>query len=292
MDKKLTLKRLIIYIAFAFVLTWVIYYIGYHLICGYTDMYENPMPTIIGFLTMLSPAAANFITRAITHEGMKNSMLKFNIKGNIKYYIMAFAVIIVSGVVSGICCALIFEHKIKLQASIWEIILYTLWFTAAAVSAIIMYFGEEFGWRGYMFPKLKELMGTTKALIVSGIIWGLWHTPMLIDGHNFGKDTPLYPFSNIILMCVFCFFMGTFLTYLTERTNSIYPAAIAHALTNNVASILEGFMISGKTAENLSHMQIMLMLYIPISVVGIVVFIVLIKVKKNTLPTVESGSDC
>jgi hypothetical protein len=80
--------------------------------------------------------------------------------------------------------------------------------------------------------------------------------------------------------------------YLTERTNFIYPAAIAHALTNNVASILEGFMISDKTAENLSHMQIMLMLYIPILVVGIVTFIVLIKEKKNTLPTVESGSDC
>jgi membrane protease YdiL (CAAX protease family) len=291
MNKKLTLKRLIIYIAFAFGLTWVIYYIGYHLICGYTDIYANPMPTILGILIMLCPTAANFITRAITHEGMKNSMLKFNIKGNIKYYVMAFVVIIVSGIAAGICCALIFAHEIKLQASVWEIILYTLWFTAVAISAIIMYFGEEFGWRGYMFPKLKELMGTAKALIVSGIIWGLWHTPMLIDGHNFGKDAPLYPFSNILLMCVLCFFMGAFLTYLTERTSSVYPAAIAHALINNVAGILAGFMISDKTAENLSHIQIMLMLYIPIAIVGIVAFVMLVRGKKKTLPTVESNAN-
>jgi membrane protease YdiL (CAAX protease family) len=194
---------------------------------------------------------------------------------------MAFAVIIISGIAAGICCALIFAHEIKLQASVWEIILYTLWLTAVALSAIIMYFGEKFGWRGYMFPKLKELMGTTKALIVSGIIWGLWHTPMLIDGHNFGKDATLYPFSNILLMCVFCFFMGAFLTYLTERTNSIYPAAIAHALTNNVAGILEGFMISDEAAESLSHIQIILMLYIPIAVVGIVAFVLLTREKKR-----------
>jgi hypothetical protein len=100
MDKKLTLKRLLVYIAFAFGLTWVIYYIGYHLICGYTYIYANPMPTILGILIMLCPAVANFITRAITHEGMKNSMLKFNIKGNVKYYVMAFAVIIALGIVA------------------------------------------------------------------------------------------------------------------------------------------------------------------------------------------------
>jgi membrane protease YdiL (CAAX protease family) len=275
----------------AFGITWVIYYIGYHLICGYDDIYENPMPTLIGLLTMLGPATANFITRAITHEGMEHSKLKFNIKGNVRYYVMAFVVTIVSGIVAGVCCALIFAHRIELQASIGETILYTLWFTAVAVSGGIMYFGEEFGWRGYMFPKLKELMGTGRALVVSGIIWGLWHTPMLIDGHNFGKDAPLYPISNILLMCVFCYFAGAFLTYLTEKTNSIYPATIAHALINNVSGILVGFMVSDQTAENISHMQIMLMLYIPIVIVGTVATVMLLRDKQRTLLTVESTSN-
>ncbi|WP_048106776.1 CPBP family intramembrane glutamic endopeptidase [Methanosarcina barkeri] len=39
-------------------------------------------------------------------------------------------------------------------------------------------FGEEFGWRGYSLPKLLPLE-RKKALIISSIIWGLWHLRLL-----------------------------------------------------------------------------------------------------------------
>jgi len=49
-------------------------------------------------------------------------------------------------------------------------------------------FGEELGWRGYLLPKLMPL-GKTKAYLILGIIWGLWHLPMVLVGFMY----PGYP---------------------------------------------------------------------------------------------------
>ena len=41
-------------------------------------------------------------------------------------------------------------------------------------------------------------------------------------------------------MCVFCVFTGIIFTWLTEKTNSVFPAAFAHAVNNNVTSLIIG----------------------------------------------------
>lgn len=81
------------------------------------------------------------------------------------------------------------------------------------------------------------------ACIVSGIIWGVWHTPAIIDGLNFGKDYAGYPFVGIALMCLFCTFTGIIFTWLTEKTDSVYPAAFAHAVNNNAAPLITSVTI-------------------------------------------------
>lgn len=49
-------------------------------------------------------------------------------------------------------------------------------------------FGEELGWRGFLLPKLMPL-GKWKAIILSNVIWGFWHAPVIMQGHNY----PGYP---------------------------------------------------------------------------------------------------
>ena len=99
-------------------------------------------------------------------------------------------------------------------------------------------FGEEYGWRGYLYPKLEAVAGRPAALIAGGIIWGLWHAPLTVQGHNFGTDYPGFPYTGILLMCGSCVIMGIFFHWLTLKTGSIYPASIAHSTTNNGASLL------------------------------------------------------
>ena len=48
-------------------------------------------------------------------------------------------------------------------------------------------FGEEFGWRAYLQPKLMPL-GFRKAMLLMGLIWGVWHWPLIAMGHNYGLD--------------------------------------------------------------------------------------------------------
>ena len=46
-------------------------------------------------------------------------------------------------------------------------------------------FGEKFGWRAYLLPNLVEY-GKCKALLLSSLIWGVWHWPVVLMGHNYG----------------------------------------------------------------------------------------------------------
>lgn len=49
------------------------------------------------------------------------------------------------------------------------------------ISVYLLYaYGEEVGWRGYMFPQLLERYEPSKALLVHNAIWAVWHLPILL----------------------------------------------------------------------------------------------------------------
>lgn len=87
--------------------------------------------------------------------------------------------------------------------------------------------GEELGWRGYLLPKLFPL-GKGKAFTLSGLIWGLWHAPVIIAGYNY----PGYPVLGVIMMILFTILAGTYLGALRLKYNSVLLATFAHAAIN------------------------------------------------------------
>jgi len=97
-------------------------------------------------------------------------------------------------------------------------------------------FGEEFGWRAYLLPKLLPL-GTRKAVLLSGVIWGLWHAPVIAMGHNYGLDYPGFPWLGILMMIWFCVTLGTLLGWLTLKEGSVWPAVIGHGAINGIAAL-------------------------------------------------------
>jgi membrane protease YdiL (CAAX protease family) len=102
--------------------------------------------------------------------------------------------------------------------------------------------GEELGWRGYLLPKLAALMGKKRAVLLSGVIWGLWHAPIIAMGYNYGTGYPGFPWLGIGAMILFCLFVGSFFSWLTFRIPSAVPAIIAHGALNGMASISMLFM--------------------------------------------------
>src|SRR5690606_5169549 len=75
-------------------------------------------------------------------------------------------------------------------------------------------FGEEFGWRAYLQPKLMPL-GFRKAMLAVGVIWGLWHAPIIAMGHNYGFGYPGEPWTGILAMVWFTIPLAVIIGWLT-----------------------------------------------------------------------------
>lgn len=91
-------------------------------------------------------------------------------------------------------------------------------------------FGEEFGWRGYLLPKLMPL-GKLKAYTIVGVIWGLWHAPLIVVGFNY----PGYPLLGILGMVVMTTAISIYINELTLRNRSSILAGWIHGAFNGQA---------------------------------------------------------
>jgi CAAX protease family protein len=88
-------------------------------------------------------------------------------------------------------------------------------------------FGEEFGWTGYLLPSLLPL-GRWRAVGIYGIIWGLWHAPIVAGGFNY----PGHPIAGIVFMCLFTTSIGLVQCSLILRYRSVLLTSFLHAAIN------------------------------------------------------------
>ena len=93
--------------------------------------------------------------------------------------------------------------------------------------------GEEYGWRGLMWDELKQ-HGAVRANLVTGVAWGLWHAPLILQGYNY----PDRPVLGVLVMVGFCTAISPLLSALRERTSSVIPVAAAHGTFNALAFTL------------------------------------------------------
>jgi membrane protease YdiL (CAAX protease family) len=102
-------------------------------------------------------------------------------------------------------------------------------------------FGEEFGWRGYLLPRLMPL-GQNWAILLSGVIWACWHLPLnLLYGVNGGLQG--FPF-----WLVWTVGLGAVLGWLRLRAQSVWPAAIMHAQVDALPR-LEGVLLAPTASD-------------------------------------------
>jgi len=201
-------------------------------------------------LQMLIPAICAMATiTLVTGERIRNFGIRL---GRIKYYAWAFLIpIAVNG------SAYILTHILRLakldpsmpglapllgdvtipMEQLIPIILVQALFLGP-LTGLPFTFGEEFGWRAFLLSKLLPL-GRERAIILHGVIWGIWHAPIIAMGHNY----PGYPLIGPVLMVVSTIFLGTFLGWIYFASNSIVAPSLAHGAINQSASIFLYFMV-------------------------------------------------
>jgi hypothetical protein len=70
-----------------------------------------------------------------------------------------------------------------------------------------------------------------------GLIWGVWHWPVIAMGHNYGLEYPGAPWLGMMMMVWVTMGLGTFLGWLTLRSGSVWPAVIGHAAINGISAL-------------------------------------------------------
>lgn len=98
---------------------------------------------------------------------------------------------------------------------------------------IIFVAGEEFGWRGFLQTPLIERFGITAGILLLGAIWGIWHAPVALRGHNLKSDFWAEAFILYPYLCI-CYSFP--LAFLTIKSGSLWPALIFHATNNTIGS--------------------------------------------------------
>jgi membrane protease YdiL (CAAX protease family) len=201
-------------------------------------------------VVMFAPMIAHIATRLITREGWSNTFLRPDLSGGRwRTYLAAWFLPPVAIIVGGAIYYLLFpghfdpsmtnargEGLTGSTMQSWAFFLTQLgiaivWPVPPLSLALFLSLGEEFGWRAYLLPKLMPL-GPHKAAIVSGAIWGVWHWPAIFLGFNYGLGYWGAPVVGPLLFVFILSFESAFYAWVTLRSGSVWPAALAHGVHN------------------------------------------------------------
>lgn len=93
-------------------------------------------------------------------------------------------------------------------------------------------FGEELGWRGFLHKQLGHL-GFWRMSMVIGAVWGLWHAPLILQGHNY----PQHPQLGVLMMTIWTILLAPVISYITVRAKSVIAAAVTHGTINGTVGM-------------------------------------------------------
>ena len=246
------MKKLVVYLIFAFGLAWLLQGVA---IIGFNNgnslLYTGALT-----ISMFAPMAAAFISGAKMRElgWMPDILHKW------KYFLIAWFMPAVLGIIGAGLYFIIFpnsfdptmsnigmqlgEEGLKaleeagMSLTTVSLISAAASLTWAPVVNMLAAIGEEAGWRGVMNPILKDKFGKLGGRIISGIIWGAWHWPIMIfTGYEYGTGYWGEPFSGMIAFCIFTTAIGIIMDWLYDKSECIWTPALFHGAVNAFAGI-------------------------------------------------------
>lgn len=100
--------------------------------------------------------------------------------------------------------------------------------------------GEEAGWRGYLLRCWASL-GFSRAAVAIGLVWGLWHAPLVLLGHNY----PVHRRLGVLLFTLICVELSILFLYVRIRARSTLAAAVMHGSLNACAGFAHAYVRGG-----------------------------------------------
>lgn len=261
-EQKQEQKRIFIYLLITFAITYAVEIFIIMPLAVSSNVTQAMVAQSLVASVMFIPSIGALLTRIITKEKFtaQNLMINLKLKGNLRYYALAWFGTVGLIILGAVIYFLIFPRQFdpglgylrailaeQAQSEGIELTDQLLWQTMISQTIVGIFmspflnaincFGEEWGWRGYLLPKMLKQFKVVPTLLISGVIWGLWHMPLIIMGHNYGVGYRGYPYVGILEMCVFCMAFGIILSYVTIKTKSCVPAIMGHGVMNGFAAV-------------------------------------------------------
>ncbi len=257
MAETLDRRRIIIFLLFAFGIAWatglVIYLTGGLFNSPKLGGNQTLALVLISTAYPWAPALAHLLTRLITREGGHGLFLWPRIKRGWPFWLAAWFVPGIAVIAGGVLFFALFPGYYdpalgtlhRLMAGNPQAAKLNPWLAAGLQAAeafliapivnALATFGEEFGWRAYLLPRLMPLGGRRATLII-GVVWGAWHWPLIAMGYEYTFNYPFFPWLGFLAFVWFTILFATFQSWVTLRGGSVWPAVIAHGALNGIAS--------------------------------------------------------
>jgi uncharacterized protein len=229
-------KGILAFLLITFGMTWGIWGVAWLL--GFLN--TNVSGQIIVAVGAFAPALATLIVRKwITREGFADAGLRPNLGKKLLYYVFAWLWPLVGvGVVIAVASAL---GIVPVRSDVAPLLIVSA--LAGSLLATPLFFGEEFGWRGYL--QLRVASGRPlRAAVVTGLIWGVYHYPVILVGFEgfAGFENTLiglivFPVTTILLSIIF--------GWLRAKTGSVWVTCLAHSATNGLGGALLAYLYLG-----------------------------------------------
>ena len=245
------MKKLTVFIICAFVMM-----IGIGLAVYYAELSDQMKQVVFGS-AMFTPLVAVIITQLLFKEPLFKGLginFKFNywwLIGLLLIPVISLLVMGMSLLVPGSCLsmeqvmeanqAVLTSHGISPEQAndltqrslgilgMWGFIATTLvqgLLSGATINAVLA-FGEEIAWRGFLVKVLQGKKFILAAILI-GLVWGAWHFPLILNGHNY----PNHPVIGVFMMILMCISMTPILLYFRLKSGSVIVPSIMHGTLN------------------------------------------------------------
>jgi membrane protease YdiL (CAAX protease family) len=247
-------NKVVLFLILAFGLSWLIAGVFYAL----GGRLGTPVATLVLLLYMFMPmTSAIIVQKAIYREPLRGP-LGISFRPN-RWFLVAWltppiaalATIGVSVLLPGVsyspdmagffdrfASSLTPQQLAEMKSQLAALPINLIWISLAealvfgiTINAVAA-FGEELGWRGLLQRELSHL-GFWRSSALIGVIWGLWHAPIIIQGYNY----PQHPLVGVAMMTIFTLLLSPIFVYVRLKARSVIAAAVIHGTLNGSAGI-------------------------------------------------------
>jgi uncharacterized protein len=197
---------------------------------AYIIMNPELLGTLFGLLALMwSPAVASVIARLVLREGFSDVSFRFGGLRTLPWYALGLGVPLAVGILAygGAWLTGLVGFQGGAGAFLVGLVSAATWI---AIYGCIFTAGEEIGWRGYMLTRLIDA-GVPRPVLVSGLIWALWHLPLILSGIYAAGP---YPALSAVMFVVPVIATSFVYARMRLETGSIWPVIFAHSAWNSI----------------------------------------------------------